>query len=195
MVELPCHLSTAQPKAIVNISSNAMDMPAQRVSVQEMDIPTIKVMSAARLEYILDQIPENNLPYPGSVLTGSGHQAPFTTLHDYQVRYINFHKSGELEIPKGRYLKVTLEGSVDELAEAIEFLYFSYLPQSNFYSVPGYEWMCDIEETEKQQWRLSCCSLSPKDKRDTCVLASCIKAQLHHAPVIHQPDLLSRCLR
>ncbi len=128
LIELPTHKAKIQPAAIESISTRLTEMPDQTVSEKKHEIPSIKVMSATRLEYILSQIPKSNLPYQGAVLTGSGTQTPFTTLHDYEVRYVEFDKLGELTIPKGRYLKAKLKGSITELAEAIEYLYFAYLP-------------------------------------------------------------------
>ena len=157
LVELkPTLKLTEFPASIVHLDKDVTLKPEQSGYVESHTIPGNLVQKSQRLAYILEKYSDClSAVNTGQVqlLIGRADSDGYTTSHDYQVsRFIEEKSDRAVNVAAGKYLKCILIGTLANIGESLDSLYYSHLMESRYVLVQGFEWITCAEERSNHEW-------------------------------------------
>ncbi|NOH97496.1 helix-turn-helix domain-containing protein [Vibrio sp. 99-70-13A1] len=144
------------PSSIHHLGKDLTLKPEQSGCLDIDTIPGNLVQKSQRLAYILEKYSDClSAVNTGQVqlLIGRADSDGYTTSHDYQVsRFIEEKSDRAVKVEAGKYLKCVLIGTLANIGESLDSLYYSHLTESRYVLVQGFEWITCAEERSNHEW-------------------------------------------
>ncbi|MGF1722066.1 helix-turn-helix transcriptional regulator [Vibrio kyushuensis] len=168
-IELLAQQENTLPKSVLELGTKLVTRPLQQGALDSYQISSHCVLKHQRLSEVIthfkskQQLINSGL---GAILIGRDEQGVFEPKHDYDSAFFEFSQGSGQVLPAS-YLQCKLQGTVREIGDDLEMLYYYYLSESPFYLVRGYEWITSLisigPKSEDQEWQMEL--LIPVKKR------------------------------
>ncbi|WP_394252366.1 helix-turn-helix transcriptional regulator [Vibrio profundi] len=155
-VELkPSQALNVLPPSVQYLDESVMLKPRLFGELSAQAIPEHLVQKSQRLEYVLDRY-QALLPIINAgkqhLLIGRTTEHDYTPQHDFQVNLFTEGGARSMCLEEGKYLKCGLIGSLREIGEDLDSVYFSHLSESRYFLRQGFEWITCAEKRSGEEW-------------------------------------------
>ncbi|WP_070970215.1 helix-turn-helix transcriptional regulator [Vibrio sonorensis] len=154
------------PASIVCLDTQSFTLDHQIGQAIPYQIPNHLVVKSQRIAYLLELFDDRlDKVNQGSecLLIGGVSDQKYTPKHDYRVQHLIKTAEGNTNIGGGDYLKCVMKGSIEQIGEDLDSLYYSYLSESKYYLRQGFEWITYAKRIVGQEWHIEL--LIPVSKR------------------------------